>query len=135
MTSERLEILRRARLAQAKAELKAREQEAARQAYAPIPGIGTPPLTSAGPGLAGRTLPQALGRRADDVVRSLASGMTAEFADELAAAGQAATTGQPYSEALAAERARDVQIPPAIRTVGNIGGALTTGTGLGRAIR
>ncbi|MGF1629151.1 MAG: hypothetical protein ACFCUT_06740 [Kiloniellaceae bacterium] len=76
----------------------------------------------------------------DDTMRSVASGMTFGFADELAAGASSLTGvgGQPggqgdYSSNLAAERARDKAIPPEIAIPGQIAGAVATGTGLGRA--
>jgi hypothetical protein len=79
-------------------------------------------------------------RAVDDFGRSVASGMSFGFADELAA-GASSLTGvgaQPggqgdYSSNLAAERGRDEAIPASIAIPGQIAGALTTGLGAGRA--
>lgn len=76
----------------------------------------------------------------DDAMRSYASGLTFNMADETAA-GLSSLTGigaQPggqgdYESNLAAERTRDESIPPGIAIPGQIGGALTTGLGAGRA--
>lgn len=74
-----------------------------------------------------------------DLTRSVASGATFGFADEIAA-GLSSLTGigaQPggqgdYESNLAAERARDEQIPLGTRLVGEIGGGLLTGAGVAR---
>lgn len=68
-------------------------------------------------------------RQADDLVRSVASGATSLFADELAAAANTALgigPGKTFEENLAAERARDEAINPALRTAGEIGGGIAT---------
>src|SRR3546814_5073520 len=80
-----------------------------------------------------------IGKRNEDVVRSVASGMTFGLADE-AAAGLSSLTGigeQPggqgdYESNLAAERARDEQIPKGTRIAGEVAGGLATGGGIGR---
>jgi hypothetical protein len=72
----------------------------------------------------------------DDLVRSLASGMTGTLADEFAAAASRVTGvgGQgegTYSERLAAERARDESIDPSLRIAGEVGGGMAlAGAGL-----
>lgn len=69
----------------------------------------------------------------DDTIRSIASGVTANFADE-AAAGASAALGQgTYEENVAAERARDVGIPEHTRILGGMGGGVATGTMAGKA--
>lgn len=71
----------------------------------------------------------------DDIVRSLASGVTSGFADEIAAGANSAVGLAPdYDAALGAERARDKDIPLGIRIPGEVGGmiaqsALTGGMG------
>lgn len=78
----------------------------------------------------------------DDVVRSIASGVTFGYADELAAKGNELFGSGTYEENLAKERARDQQIPAAISIPGEIAGAVgstllaapvAAGTGLLRA--
>ena len=78
-----------------------------------------------------------VGRKAmkavDDIVRSVASGATFGFADEIAAkmgaltgvGGQ--TEGQDYEKLLAAERERDKAIHPGISIPGNIAGGVASG--------
>ena len=69
---------------------------------------------------------EGMARRADDLVRGAAEGMTLGFADEIAAAADTMSglgAGQTYEENLAAQRARDVQSDPAVRLMGNIAGA------------
>ena len=68
-------------------------------------------------------------RRADDFVRSVASGATFGFADEIAAAANTATDlgdGGTYDENVAAERARDEEIPLSRRLAGEVTGGLAT---------
>jgi hypothetical protein len=60
----------------------------------------------------------------DDAVRSLASGATFGFADKIAAKGDELLGKGKYEENLAAERARDEQIPAAIKYPGEIAGAV-----------
>jgi hypothetical protein len=61
----------------------------------------------------------------DDAVRSVASGVTFGFADEIAAkANELTGRGKDYETNLAAERARDKAIPAAIKIPGEIGGAV-----------
>jgi hypothetical protein len=60
----------------------------------------------------------------DDAVRSIASGVTFGFADELAAAGDAALGKGSYKENVRKERARDKQIPAAISIPGEIAGGV-----------
>ena len=67
---------------------------------------------------------------ADDFVRSVASTMLPEVADEIAARANASLGFGTYEENLAAERARDEQIHPLIKYPGKVLGAVTTGTGL-----
>ena len=62
----------------------------------------------------------------DDLVRSLASGMTFGYADEIAAAAETATGDKSYSENLAAQQARDKTIPPYVSIPGEITGAVGT---------
>jgi hypothetical protein len=79
-------------------------------------------------------------KSSEDQLRSVASGMTFGLADE-AAAGAAALTGvgrqegagDDYSSNLAAERARDEQIPTGTRIAGEVAGGIATGSGLARA--
>lgn len=74
-------------------------------------------------------------RTVDDVVRAVAEGMTLGFADEIAAAANAAIGIGPgddfdtrYQANLDAERQRDKSIPTGIRIAGNIvGGAVLPG--------
>lgn len=84
--------------------------------------------------------PKTFGRIVDDVVRSIASGATFGFADELAAAATAATGlgaqkpgATSYEAALAAERERNKEISPYVSIPGEIAGGVATGTALGRA--
>lgn len=67
----------------------------------------------------------------DDTIRSIASGATFNWADEGAAAASATLGKGTYEENVAAERARDEQIPGHTKILGNIGGGLATG-GLAR---
>lgn len=61
----------------------------------------------------------------DDAVRSVASGITFGFADELAAKMDELTgRGGTYQQNVAKERARDAQIPTAIKIPGEIAGAV-----------
>jgi hypothetical protein len=74
----------------------------------------------------------------DDIVRSVASGATFGFADELAAAASSLTgVGSrgdgTYQGNVAAERARDKEIPAHISIPGEIAGGVMTGTGLARS--
>lgn len=64
----------------------------------------------------------------DDAVRSVASGATFGFADELAAKMDELTgRGGTYEQNVARERARDAQIPAAIRIPGEVaGGVIST---------
>src|SRR3990167_3457430 len=68
----------------------------------------------------------------DMMARTVASGATFGLADEAAAGMNTLTGGKPYSENLAAERARDASIPPAVRMTGELAGGALTGMGLGR---
>lgn len=84
--------------------------------------------------------PKTFGRIVDDVVRSIASGATFGFADELAAAATAATGvgaqkpgATSYEAALAAERERNKEISPYVSIPGEIAGGVATGTALARA--
>ncbi len=84
--------------------------------------------------------PKTFGRIVDDVVRSIASGATFGFAEELAAAATAATGlgaqkpgATSYEAALAAERERNKEISPYVSIPGEIAGGVATGTALGRA--
>jgi hypothetical protein len=62
----------------------------------------------------------------DDAIRSVASGLTFGFADELAAKMDELTgRGGSYAENIQKERARDKQIPTAIALPGEIAGAVT----------
>ncbi|GEC15259.1 hypothetical protein [Nitrobacter winogradskyi] len=61
---------------------------------------------------------------ADDVVRSLANGMTSNYADELAAKAGSLFGSGSYEDNLRRERARDEAISPAIRIPGEIAGGL-----------
>lgn len=67
------------------------------------------------------------GKNFDKGVRTLASGATFGWADELAAAGNSAFNGKSYDENLATEQARDREIHPAVAIPGNIIGGLGTG--------
>jgi hypothetical protein len=63
----------------------------------------------------------------DDAVRSLASGITFGYADELAAKMDELTgRGGTYEQNIANERARDEQIPSAISVPGNIAGSVAS---------
>lgn len=62
----------------------------------------------------------------DDAVRSIASGMTFGFADEIAAKGNELIGRGNYDQNLADEKRRDEQIHPAIRIPGEIGGAVAS---------
>lgn len=81
------------------------------------------------------------GKRGEDVGRAVASGMTFGLADE-AAAGLSSLTGigaqeggqGDYESNLAAERARDEQIPLGTRIAGEVTGGLMTGSGLARGV-
>jgi hypothetical protein len=80
------------------------------------------------------------GRRADDAIRSIASGATFGFADELAAGASTLTglgrqegAGEDFASNLAAERARDKEIPAYTRIPGEVVGGIATGVGAGRA--
>lgn len=75
----------------------------------------------------------------EDLIRSVASGATFGFADELAAGASSLTGigaqegGQgDYESNLAAERARDEQIPLGTSITGNVIGGLATGSGLAK---
>lgn len=74
-------------------------------------------------------------RGADDLARSVASGVTFNFADEIAG-GMNTLTGLGPSDTLsgniAAERTRDASIDPGTRLLGEAVGAIGTGTGLAR---
>lgn len=76
-------------------------------------------------------------RRIDDAVRSVASGITGFYADELAAAANTATGlgAGSYKENLKAEVARDEAIPPEIAIPGQIaGGVISGGAGAARLL-
>lgn len=81
------------------------------------------------------------GQRGENVGRAVASGMTFGLADE-AAAGLSSLTGvgaQPggqgdYESNLAAERARDAEIPLGTRIGGEVLGGLMTGSGIARGV-
>ena len=73
------------------------------------------------------------GRDMDDIVRSVAAGATFNLADEIAAAGNTAIGQGDYESNLAAERARDAEIPPEVAIPGQIAGGLATGSGMARA--
>jgi len=61
----------------------------------------------------------------DDAVRAVASGVTFGFADELAAKADELTgRGGTYEQNVARERARDAQIPTAIKIPGEVAGAV-----------
>lgn len=63
----------------------------------------------------------------DDAVRSIASGVTFGFADEIAAKADELTgRGKDYETNLAAERARDKAIPLAIKIPGEVAGAVAS---------
>lgn len=61
-------------------------------------------------------------RGADDLARSVAEGATLGWADEAAAAADAALGQGTYEENLAAQQARDAMIPPQTRVIGNVAG-------------
>ena len=111
------------------------------QIVAAIRGISTPRAAPAVPAAtAPAPEPKTAGRILDDVVRSIASGVTFGFADELAAAATAATGlgaqkpgATSYEAALAAERERNKEISPYVSIPGEIAGGLATGSALGRA--
>lgn len=130
-----MDPLKEAKRRQAQMLLKQAGSQASRESYAPIPDPAMPTLASGEPLTGTQGLLPDIGRRADDFVRSMASGMTFNLADELAAGATALTSETPFSEALSAERARDVAIPPATAIPGELAGALMTGTGLaGRGV-
>ncbi|NIA67769.1 hypothetical protein HBA54_04125 [Pelagibius litoralis] len=89
-------------------------------------------------GIVGNAIVDAAGqtaRRADDVVRSVASGATFGLADEAAAAANTATGLGPdgtYDENLAAERERDAEIPASVAIPSQIAGGVMAGSGLAR---
>jgi hypothetical protein len=60
----------------------------------------------------------------DDAVRSLASGATFGYADEIAAKANELVGSGTYESNIAKERARDAQIPTAIKLPGEIAGAV-----------
>jgi hypothetical protein len=63
----------------------------------------------------------------DDAVRSVASGITFGFADELAAKMDELTgRGGTYEQNVARERARDAQIPTSIKLPGEVAGAVAS---------
>jgi hypothetical protein len=66
-------------------------------------------------------------RQFDNGVRALASGASLGWADELAAAGNAAFNGKTYEENLAAEQKRDQEINPVVDVAGNMLGGVGTG--------
>lgn len=74
-----------------------------------------------------------VGQFADNMVRAAANGATFGLADKFAG-GMNAVTGQApsYDEGVKAERARTAELPSALRTVGEVGGGVLTGTGLAR---
>lgn len=88
---------------------------------------------------AGTPEPWNVGTAIDNLGRSVATGATFNFMDEIAAGGDAAlghlvgrgsqapTIGQRYDENLAAERARDEAIPGAIAVPGQIAGGVAAG--------
>ena len=63
-------------------------------------------------------------RHIDDAVRALANGATVGWADEFAAKGNELVGNGNYADNLAAEKARDAQIPDAIKYPGEIVGAI-----------
>lgn len=73
-----------------------------------------------------RTPLERLGRAADDTVRSLASGATFGFADELAAAGSTALGQGSFEENLRREEAKDDQISPLVRIPGEVAGGVAS---------
>lgn len=93
--------------------------------YAVEPAMATPITVPAEP-----PLWKGIAKSADDVVRSIASGLTFGFADELAAAGNAAFTDDTYEQAHEKEMARDADIHPGIAIPGQLAGGIVTG-GLG----
>jgi len=60
----------------------------------------------------------------DDAVRSIANGVTFGFADEIAAKGNELIGRGNYEDNVKQERARDEQIPAAIKIPGEIGGSM-----------
>lgn len=83
-------------------------------------GKGWSPVTQKSKGVLGYV---------DDVVRSLANGVTFGFADEIAAKGNELLGRGTYEDNVKAERARDEQIPAGIRIPGEIAGALAVPVG------
>jgi hypothetical protein len=67
---------------------------------------------------------RSLGRMADDAVRSIASGATLGFADEIAAGADALIGRGSYDRNLAREQARDAQIPASTKIPGEIAGGI-----------
>lgn len=109
-----------------------------RSAQAPWPEAEGPSILERIKAVAEKYGPKAV-KAVDDTVRSLASGATFGLADELAAYGASQTgigkqpgAGADYESNLAAERARDKQIPALIKIPGEIAGGVMTGTGLAR---
>ena len=117
-------------------------QEARRRGLAPVPGIPEPQQAIVGQKEAFKGPLQ----RADDLVRSVASGATFGLADEAAALANTLRSGRipsfedifteeqesPYARNLAAERARDLDIRPSSRFGGELLGAIGGGTGLAK---
>jgi len=62
----------------------------------------------------------------DDAVRSIASGATFGYADEIAAKANSLFNGKTYEENLQNEAARDASIPAAIKIPGEVGGAIAS---------
>ncbi len=72
-------------------------------------------------------------RAVDDVARSVASGATLGFADEIAAAANSAFGPDTFAENLEAERARDLEIDPRIKVAGEVAGTVATAVATGGA--
>lgn len=112
--------------------------EARKRGFAPAPPIPEPDtsgVTRAGgePLTGTQGLGPDLARRADDTARSMAAGATFNFADEIAAGAETALGEGDFEENVAAERARDEEIPLRAAIPGQVTGALLTGTGLAKA--
>jgi hypothetical protein len=74
-----------------------------------------------------------IGRGADDVVRSLADGMTFGFADEIAAGADTMFNDKSYDENYRAQASRTDEIDPMIAIPSQIAGGIMTGGGAARA--
>lgn len=97
----------------------------------PTQSVTTQPVTASMPY---RDQMARVGQFTDNMVRAAANGATFGLADKFAG-GMNAVTGQApsYDAGVKAERARTAEMPSAMRTVGEVGGGVLTGTGLARS--